>query len=274
MSVPLYTNKRIREFVLIDMEEETMQKILNQGPEANTTDPVSGSGDRITQAPHAENGTICDGRQPDDGHSIPCGFAERLQEVTEERGRLAALVVAWPMDLFQVELLGEVAVPELREQGLVKIQELVRLEILRIIRLDRQIFLPRHPGGFVGEASLSLVGVSLGGLLARRIEGQETDVVVHQDLVGGLRVLMGNFVLHDIRHVLARVVQDQVSTTWMVLHKLGDIVDITADGNVARFGAVMRLDLGGRKRGQDPARHFLCLRYLQTQDEMTDLYAT
>lgn len=231
--------------ILVNVEEKAMHQILDQSPKANTADPVRGSDSRIIQAPGSDRGPVCDQWQPDGGHNIPCGLAEWFQEVTEERSGLASLVVAGPMNLLQVKFLGESTVPELREQRLVKIQELVSFEILRKVGLDRQILFPRHSGGLVNEAILGLSSVgprSFG--FAGRIRGEKANVVVRENLVGSLGMLVGDLILHDLRHILARIVQDQVTTTRVVLHELGDIVHVATDGNVARFGAVMRLDLG------------------------------
>lgn len=66
---------------------------------------------------------------------------------------------------------------------------------------------------------------------------------------------MRRLIIHDFLDVLAAVFQDQVSSTGVVLNKGSDVVDLCADGDIARLCGVVRGDIGLRDRGQRSAGH-------------------
>src|SRR5690606_25687682 len=95
---------------------------------------------------------VADTWDPDQRNYPPRRLAERLEEVAEQRRRLAALVVAWAVHLVQVELFGEAAPPDLREQRTAEVEKLVRLVVGRDVGVLAQILLGGHarPGMHIG----------------------------------------------------------------------------------------------------------------------------
>lgn len=134
---------------VVNVEEESVHQILDESPETHAASEVGGSSSGATQTGSSHSNSVGNTWQPDTWHDIPRGLAERLQEVAEQRSGLPSPVVTGPMNLLQVELFGEVAVPQLHQKWLVQVQELVGFIVLAIVGVHRQILLPRHSSGCV-----------------------------------------------------------------------------------------------------------------------------
>jgi len=59
-----------------------------------------------------------------------------------------------------------------------------------------------------------------------------------------------HLVSHDLGHIFAAVVEDQIAAAWVVVEEAGHVVDLGADGDIAGLLAVPRLDVAGENIGQ------------------------
>jgi hypothetical protein len=64
-----------------------------------------------------------------------------------------------------------------------------------------------------------------------------------------------DLVLQNGFYVLASVFQDELGTTGMALKEVGDIVDLGANGDIARLFVVVLAHLGGRNRRKGATGH-------------------
>lgn len=242
--------------IRIDMKQEPVHHVFNQSPEEEPKNPVASSSGHTGHTRKTHGCTVGDTRKPDYRNDIPRRLAERFQEVAKERCGFTTLVVTRTMDLLKIELLAEAAGPQLHKQRLVEIKEFVLLVILDDIRLNRQILLSRHTRALIDSPCLFLrTCSSIRTRLCRRISAKEADQAVVQDFVGRLGMLVRYHIAHNFTHVLARILENQIASTGVVVDERGNIVDFRADGDIARFGVVMRLDLGLGQRWQDLSRH-------------------
>lgn len=249
-------------YIRIDMEQESVHQILDQTPEEESQNPVSHTGGHIGDTRKANRGTVGDTREPQDRNDIPCRLAEGLEEVAKERSGFATLIVTRTMDLLQIEILAETAIPQLHEKRLVEVEELVPLEIFCVVGFDGQVFLFRHARSLIYDLrvvcrrGIARVHVPICvGLLRSRIRAQETNKTVIQDFVGRLGMFMRNNIAHDLSHVFAGILENQIASTRVIIDERGDIVYFRAKGHIARLGVVMGLDLGRSELWQDSSRH-------------------
>lgn len=138
----LVTSTQIRAVadLLIKMEQASVEDIFDDSPEAESKDPVACES-WITQIALCSNvGHTCDYRPPERRNDPPGSLAERLQKIAKQGCRVTTLVVAWSMDLLEVEIFLETTVPDLHQQRLVEVEELVLLEVQAGIGLARQVF--------------------------------------------------------------------------------------------------------------------------------------
>lgn len=237
-----------------------MHKILDQSPEEHTKAPVAKGGG--SAQPLGSNGhTVGRGWQPDGRDNPPGGQRERLEEVAKQGGRLAALVVSWTVDLIKVKLLAEASEPDLRKERATEIEELVLLVVTVGVGIFAQVLLARHasPRVGVGIAILARRGVAI-DLVGRAVGAgllgdNESNKRLVEDIVRGLRVGVGGRVLQDLLDVLASVLEQEVGTAGMVVGEVCHVVDLGLDCDIARFGRVVRLDLGASKCRQGPTGH-------------------
>lgn len=69
---------------------------------------------------------------------------------------------------------------------------------------------------------------------------------------------MRRFVLENGANVLAGPVEDEISTAGMGVEKVGHIVDVLANSDIARLCRVVRLDLVDGECGENATRHGCC----------------
>lgn len=134
--------------VVVNVEEAAVEAVLDEGPEAEAEKPVEGCRER-GEVLRGEVGAVGDGGQPHGRDHPPGCQGEGLEEVAEERGGGAAAVVARAVDLLEVEFFAEVAAPDLHKEGLVEVEELVRLEVRGGVGFLVQVFGGGHAGGCV-----------------------------------------------------------------------------------------------------------------------------
>lgn len=159
------------------------------------------------------------------------------------------------MDLIEIEVLAEAAVPDLEKEGLAEIQELVLLVVHVRIGVLAEILLARHAGARMDIFLLVGSGGSVGTAVSGALFGDEADKGIVQDFVGSLGVFVGCGILQDVGNVLARVLDDEATATGVIVDEVGHIVDFVADCYIAGVGGAMRLDLGSRKGRQRSGRH-------------------
>lgn len=178
--------------------------------------------------------------------------------------------MAWPVDLLEVELFAETAVPDLHQQRLVQIEELVCFVIICQVCLLAQIFLGRHAGGRVDWTSLGVYNntvlfeflLALGGRRQRHNVGwrvalsdglhnpfcrNEANVIVVKYFPSRFRVCVGHFIVHNVLDVLSAILEDEVSSAGVVFNERCDVVDFCSHGDIAGLGCVVRGDVGLRK---------------------------
>ena len=201
-------------------------------------------------------GTVRNARQPDHRNNPPGGLGERLKEVTKQRRRLASFVVARAMDLVKIEFFGETTEPDLREEGSVQVEELVLLVVQIIVCILAQVLRARHSGSGVdgaigvsvdftiGQLCVSVaVGLSVGVSIYSLFRDEKSDKVLIENLVGRVRVCMRIRIFEDLFDVAAGVFENIFGTARMILNKIGDIVDLVADGDISGVTRVMRFHL-------------------------------
>lgn len=99
--------------VVVDVEQTPVHAVLDDGPDAEADDPIRGCDQRIAEMLRREVRAVDDGWEPESGHDVPGSLRERLEKVAEQRRTLTTLVVSRTVDLLQVELLAEAAIPDL-----------------------------------------------------------------------------------------------------------------------------------------------------------------
>jgi len=72
---------------------------------------------------------------------------------------------------------------------------------------------------------------------------EKSDNVLIKNLVGRVGVCMGIRIFEDLFDIAAGVFENIFGTARVILNEIGDIVDLVADGDVARVTRVMRFDL-------------------------------
>lgn len=211
-----------------------MKTVLDQGPDEDTQTPVTSKNKRRAYALASLIGAVDDAGHPEGWNNPPRGLCERFQEVSEQRRGLASLVVAGAMDLVEVEVLAEATKPDLREQRTAKIEELVLLIILVVIRLFAEVLFARHAGSGMDSGivfGLGGDGFSVGFVALCRHD--EANVVIVEDLVGGLGVEVRGLVVENVLDIATSIIEDQAATTGVIVHELGHIIDVGADGHIA-----------------------------------------
>lgn len=96
-----------------------MHKVFDQTPKEDAKDPITHGGGSAPQSSGSHDRPVYDRRHPYDWHNIPSSFAQGFQEVAKERCGLASPIVAWAMNLVQVKILAEPAIPQLHEKRLI-----------------------------------------------------------------------------------------------------------------------------------------------------------
>jgi hypothetical protein len=169
--------------------------------------------------------------------------------------------MSWAVDLIKVEFLAEASEPDLRKERAAEVEELVLLVVTVGVGIFAQVLLARHASPRVcvgiailarGGVAIDLVGRTVGAGLLRNNESNKRLV---EDLVRGLRVGVGGRVLQDLLDVLASVLEQEVSAAGMVVGEVCHVIDLGLDCDIARFGRVVRLDLGASKCRQGPTGH-------------------
>jgi hypothetical protein len=162
------------------------------------------------------------------------------------------------MDLLQVEIFAEPTIPNLHQEGLAEVQELVLLVVSVRVSLFGEVFGGRHARrkvewfaihGHALEVSFACLGrqqrkdLSRTRALCRSIHdsfcGHEADEAVLQDLVRRIGVEVRHLILQDLLHVLAAVLEDELAAARVTVQEVGDIVDLGADCDIARFLVVV-----------------------------------
>lgn len=193
-------------------------------------------------------------RKPDHGYDVPRRAREDF-EIVLVKEACGVLQVARRMHLLEVKLLGKVGTQHLRHERLVEVEEFVRLVVGRKVGLlgmkvfgdDDRVILARV--ATLGSALLECVLLSIGGR-------QTTNDVLVEQLVGRIRVRVLLRIVHDLAHVLAGVLDDEVISTRVILDEIGDIVHVaTVDEPTVGRGVVLcdvvhreQLHLGRRRR--------------------------
>jgi len=249
-----------------------VQDVFDNRPEPESKRKVPSSVELVVIALGSHVDSIHDARSPDGGNHPPWGLGERLEEVSEQRRRLAALVVARAMNLVKVELLGEATEPDLREEGPAQIKKLVPLVIAVDICILAQVLGAGHSGSrvdvrlavgsgiAVGHLGSSIaVGISIGLAISMTIGGlfgnEEADQRVIEDVVCGFGVLVGIRILEDVFDIAAGVVEDKISAAGVIIGEIGHIVDLVANGDVAGSLGVVCFDLGTGEGWKGSRRH-------------------
>lgn len=202
--------------VVVQMEQESVHTVLNQGPDKEPQTPEEERDSRVQMG----GGDVEDvevHRQPDRRHNPPWRQGERFQEVAEELRRALA-VVSWPVDLVDVEVPCPVRAEHLHDQRLVQVQEVVFFEVFAVVRLQvqevvgdfaelRQVRHPEPVRPVLGlHRHVLVLGEQLLLLLGRRQVAHQHVFVQH--FVRTFRVHVGLGVLQDLRHVLACVLEN------------------------------------------------------------------
>lgn len=175
------------------------------------------------------------------------------------------------MDLVEVELFGEAAEPDLREERTGQVEELVLLVIVVIVGVLAQVFFARHASsrvdrfvlvvdssiavGLLGSSVAIAVGLAISICSDGLFGDDEPDDRVVQDIICGFGVTVGCRVLQNVFDIATGVVVDEVGATGVVLGEVGDIEDLGADGDVAGLLGVVRLDLSASEGWQRSGRH-------------------
>lgn len=251
-----------------------MQDVFDNRPEPESKRKVPGSVELVVIALGSQVDGIHDARSPDGGNHPPRGLGERLEEVSEQRRRLAALIVAWAMNLVKVELLREATEPDLREEGPAQIKELVPLVIVVEVRILAQVLGAGHSGsrvdislavgsgiavGHLGNSIAVGISISIGMAISMTIGGlfgnEEADKRVVEDVVGGFGVFVGIRILEDLFDIAAGVVEDKISAAGVIIGEIGHIIDLVANGDVAGSLGVVCFDLGTGKGWKGSRRH-------------------
>lgn len=72
---------------------------------------------------------------------------------------------------------------------------------------------------------------------------EKSNKVLVENLVGRVRVCMRIRIFKDLFDIATGVFENIFGTARMILNKIGDIVDLVADGDIAGVTRVMRFDL-------------------------------
>lgn len=150
------------------------------------------------------------------------------------------------VDLLQVVGLRPVGLPNLTEQRLAEIKELVLLEVdcnVRVLRLKIVISYPicnavRHR---------VLYHFTLRTVAHNRLGStQSPNETLVQHVIRRVGVVVLGRVAHDLSYVLARIVQDEVVSTRVVCEEVRHVVDFAIAGDPAAFCSAVGCDvLGG-----------------------------
>lgn len=215
-----------------------MQPVLNERPDEETSDEVAASGN-ATQLLTGEERAVHYRREPDSGNHPPRCLCQRLEEITKERSRRTALVVARAMNLVEVEIPAEATIPNLREQRTTEIEELVLLVVLCNIGILAEILLAGHAGPGVDKGLLRGRAILVRYSVRRLLVNDESNEAIIQNIIGSLGMSMRGRVLQNVLDVFAAVLENEVAATRVVIDEIGNIVNLCADGNVAGLaGAV------------------------------------
>lgn len=254
--------------VVVDVEEASVHAVLDDGPDGEAGEPVGCRHQGVAEVLAGEVGAVDDGGEPEGRHDVPGGFGEGFEEVAEERRAVAALVVARAVDLLQVEVFAEPAVPHLHEEWSLEVEEFVRLVVGLDVGFLAQIVLAAHARAGVDGSAVLIFGdlnlfsrldvsvlseaLQLFQTLLRRLHGDDgerilavldaihdlvgrdkADQVVVQNFPRALAVRMRYFVLHDLLDILAGPLKDQVCAAGVVVEEGSDVIDFGADGDIA-----------------------------------------
>lgn len=276
-----------RGYVLVKVEQEAVEQVLEQGPEANANKQVQKLGEQVVKTLGSRINTVGDDWPPQSRHNPPRCLAQRLEEVSEEWRRLSAPVMSWTVDLVEIKLLAEASKPDLREEWFVEVQKLVLLEIFTGVRLPIQVLRTGHACPWmnplaVGVAVGSTIGMGIAIAIRMRITIDSICVSVRvsicmsisvrlsirsflgnhktnerflEDFVGSLGVSVGNFVLQNGCNVFASVFEDQFGAARVTVEKIGNIVDIVANSDKAVAGRSVQRDVVARKGRENSRRH-------------------
>lgn len=206
-------------YILIEVEEEAVEAVLDKCPEEQAREPGDGEVNLALEALGSEVGAVGDARHPQRRDEPPGRLGQRLEKVAKQRSGIAALVVTRAVDLVEVKVLGEAAVPDLEKERLAEVEELVLLVVGVVVGLLAEVLLARHAGpGMYPGSVLLLFGDALDAVGDDVLFGEdEADEGVVQDFVGGLGVLVRVLVLEDGLNVLAGVVENQAATAGVVI---------------------------------------------------------
>lgn len=250
--------------IIVKVEQNAVQDIFDNGPDEDTKHPIGSSVELVVIALGSYVGAVCDTRQPDRGNHPPSGLGERLKKVSKQRRRLAALVVARAMDLVQIELFGESSEPKLGEERFAQVEKLVLLVIQVVVCVLAHILRTRHSGSRMNCAIGINIGVSVGQLrmaiavdmsIDSLFRNEKSDDALVEDFVRRVRVCVRIRIFEDRFDIAAGPVEDVFGTAGMVLDKVGDIVDLVANSNIARIPRVVRFDLCAGEGWKSSSRH-------------------
>jgi hypothetical protein len=248
------------------VEQEAVQNVFNDSPEENTKQPVAKSEELVVEALRSDVGAICDAWQPNKRDHIPSGLGERFKKVSKQRRRLAALVMARTMDLVQIEFLGESTEPELREKRPVQIEKLVLLVVHVVVCFPTQILLAGHSGSRmdcdigvpVGQLPIAIaVGSSIGMSVDGLFGNEKSDKALIEDLISRVRMSVRIRIFQDLFDIAAGIFENVFGTARMILNKVGNVVDLIADSDIARVPRVVLFDLGTGEGWKCTSRHLV-----------------
>jgi hypothetical protein len=243
-----------------------VQNIFNDSPEEDTKQPIANSVELVVEALRSDEGAICNAWQPDRRNHKPSGLCEGFKEVSKQRCGLAALVVARTMDLIQVEFLREFTEPKLREKRTAQVEKLVLLVIHVVVCFLAQILLAGHSGSRMNCAIGVPVGqlrvaIAIGSSIGMSVDGlfgyEESDQALIEDFVGRVRMCVRIRIFEDLFDVTASIFENVFGTARMILNKVGNVVDLVANGDIARVPRVVLFDLSTGEGWKCTSRHLV-----------------
>jgi hypothetical protein len=260
-------------YLLVQVEQAPVENIFDDCPEPKPKDPVAGKS-LAAQTSGSYLGDNRNNRPPQRGDNPPGCLAQRLQKVAKQGCRVASLVVPRAVYLLQVKVLFEATIPYLHQQRLAQVEELVFLVVCVGVCLTLEILCRRHACRGIERLAVLCHGLEIflaclcgqqrnnlsgHGALCRafddRVCSSEANQAFVQYLIRRVGVLVGDFVLEDIRNVFATVLEDEFAATWVAIEEVGNIVDLCADGNVAGLVGIVRLHVGGGDGWESAAWH-------------------
>jgi hypothetical protein len=171
-----------------------------------------------------------------------------LEEVAEEAGRLGARVPGL-VDLLEVVRLAEVGLPDLAEERLAEVKELILLKValqvgvlgLEVVRRLPVCGIALKSAHEKPRPACRLTGIH--DLLALA-DAADAELVEH--VVRRVRVVVRLWVMHDRANVLARVLEHEVVPARVVRQEACHVVHAPVEADPARLRRPVPLDVLGR----------------------------